>query len=61
MEWTEIKCTHCDWEGTEEITLNEAPGCPSCDFVEYLVYKSDGAKLMLPEHWQLDDIRPDDL
>ncbi len=61
MEWSAIKCTNCDWEGTEEITNNETPGCPDCQFVEYLVYKSDGQNITIPENWLLDDIRPDDL
>ena len=61
MEWSAIKCTNCDWEGTEEITNNETPGCPSCDSVESLVYSSDGANLMLPEHWLIDRVEPNDL
>ncbi len=42
IEWTEIKCKACGWEGTEEVLTHGIPGCPDCGSIEDLVYVSDG-------------------
>ena len=51
MDWSEIECLACNWQGTEVITTYSTPGCPDCGSLEDLIYRSDEAPMEIPEIW----------